>query len=496
MSILDPVLADQLKVAAAHELFDVDIVLKSEPVRDALAEMSTAEGAKVTVEALMSHASRAQASLVAYLKAQSATATEADADTTPPAAEIISLYWASNSIAARVSPPVLEELARRDDVLSITPARYASIEELKHDGPKESEAAPPVLNATTIGWGVQKVKAPRLWDLGIDGTDVVVAVIDTGVNYRHPDLRNRMWQSPDPALPNHGFDFANNDNDPSDQDGHGTACAGLVAGDGTAGTATGVAPGARIMAIRVDGSQRQFWSAVEFAMDHHADVISMSLGWGIVNKPHYEAFRRICDAVNARGILHASSAGNEASQASTHPIPFNIATPANCPPPWLNPAMPVAGGVSSAVGCGATTSSDEVTSFSGLGPAEWNTDPYTDYPYNGGAQPGLTKPDLCAPGPGTKTCSRRFGTDPSAKPYLLFQGTSAATPHVAGCMALLIHASRRAGQTPNPARILEALERTAVRISGQTQPKENRYGAGRVDVYAAYKYGKNLGWWN
>src|SRR5262249_39054264 len=103
--------------------------------------------------------------------------------------------------------------------------------------------------------------------------------------------------------------------------------------------------------------------------------------------------------------------------------------------------------------------------------------------------------DVCAPGPGTTSCNWRHPTLPGASPYSSFGGTSAATPHVGGCLGLLAHACRRAGQPIVPARVQEALENTAVRVVGQTRDKENHYGAGRVDVYAAFRYGQNKGWW-
>jgi len=74
-------------------------------------------------------------------------------------------------------------------------------------------------------------------------------VLDVGVNYNHVDLADNMWEHPD--YPNHGYDFAYNDDDPMDNHGHGTHCAGTVAGDGTAGSQTGMAPDAKIMALKI-----------------------------------------------------------------------------------------------------------------------------------------------------------------------------------------------------------------------------------------------------
>ncbi|WP_083742655.1 S8 family serine peptidase [Rhodococcus sp. MTM3W5.2] len=148
------------------------------------------------------------------------------------------------------------------------------------------------------------------------------------------------------------------------------------------------------------------------------------------------------------------------------------------------------------MGCGATDNADKLAGYSGRGPAEWNSVPFTDYPYQGGARPGLMKPDLCAPGPGTTSCNWLYQEGaPSATPYSGFGGTSAATPHVGGCLVLLAQACMQAGQPIIPHRVQEALESTAVRVAGQTRDKENHFGAGRVDVYAAYRYGRGNGWW-
>ena len=118
---------------------------------------------------------------------------------------------------------------------------------------------------------------------------------------------------------------------------------------------------------------------------------------------------------------------------------------------------------------------------------------YTDFPFADGAKPGLIKPDICAPGSTTDTCNWRFSE--SGKPYVPFSGTSSATPHLAGCMALLAQACLRTGKPIVPARVQEAFESTAVRIQGQVRDKENNFGAGRVDVFAAFNYGKEKGWW-
>ena len=238
------------------------------------------------------------------------------------------------------------------------------------------------------------------------------------------------------------------------------------------------------MAVRVGGVETQFWKGLEFAITQRAHVISMSMTWKYPSHPDYPGWRRACEAILAAGILHANSIGNQGELLSSHPIPYNIATPGNCPPPRLHPLQPIAGGLSSPISCGATDDADGLAGYSGRGPAAWEAMPFTDYPYASGAKAGLVKPDICAPGPGTESCNFAYDPlTPSSRPYSSFGGTSSATPHVAGCLALLACACLRSGTPIVAARIQEAIENTAVRIVGQTRDKENHYGAGRIDVY-------------
>ena len=471
----------------------------------------------------------------------------------------ITSYWINNSVAATVNGSMLQEILKRDDVAYVEIDRHVDIEELldgkkrksgarkkstkkkstkkkaakkkaakkkaakkgfssKKKSPKRKSkkaskvtaATPDVegMNATTSGglqldtgtsaaattWSLQRINAPRLWQRNITGKGVLVAVIDTGVNYNHPDLKSRMWKG-GPSFPHHGYNFAEHNNDPNDQHGHGTACAGQVAGTGKQGTKTGVAPGATVMAIRVGGRERNFWDAMQFAITNGADVISMSMSWKFPRSPNYPGWRRVCESILAAGILHANSIGNQGHKPATHPIPFNIATPGNCPPPRLHPLQSPRGGLSSVISCGATNDLDQLSTTSGRGPAAWEDRSFNDYPWDSGRDDGLIKPDVCAPGPGTTSCNWKFASGGSASAYRSFSGTSAATPHVGGCLALLAQACKKAGKPIIPARMQEALENTAVRVVGQLVDKENHYGAGRVDVYAAYEYGQNRGWW-
>ena len=498
-------LALRMQSAQDYDTIPVTLFLRGEPAAEALAALDAPAGTASTrgsVSEIKKQAAEQQADLLGSLRSMHGESAFTDGDVSVPQVSRIESFWIINAVTAWVTRGVIDQLLRRGDILLAELIRHVDEAELFDAGPKpkaakatkKPKAAAGVADASPVVWSVDRVKAPMLWQLGLKGKGVLAAIIDSGVNYNHPDLTGHMWAG-GAAFPNHGYDFASGDNDPMDEQGHGTCCAGIVAGDGSAGEATGVAPEATVMAIRVGGSEVNFWKGFEFAIDQKAHVISMSMSWKYPSSPNYPGWRRACETLLAAGILHANSIGNQGDDLTTYPLPYNIATPGNCPPPRMHPLQAIVGGLSSPISCGATDDLDQLASYSGRGPAAWEAAPYTDYPYSGGAKTGLIKPDVCAPGPGTRSCNWKYGVDTGARPYVGFGGTSAATPHVGGCLVLLAQACLKANKPIIPARIQEALENTAVRVVGQSKDKEIHYGAGRVDVYAAYKYGNALGWW-
>lgn len=493
----------RLESAQDSETIDVNIFLRDEPAQEVLASMDWEKDAGddrlQRVDQMQTTADASQSKLRDYLQNLQTESLFLDDGVSVPQAVIEKSFWINNSLGAEVSMSVLRNILEREDVVHVELSRHVDFKELLDywsavvNDPTDDVAGPT--------WSVKRLRADLLWQMAnpLDGNGVIVAVVDSGVNYEHPDLKSRMWDG-GPTYPNHGYDFMNNDNDPRDSDdayqGHGTACAGIVAGDGTSGSKTGVAPKATIMALRAGNTERSIWDALEFAIKGKANVISMSMSWKFPSHPDYPGWRRTCESILAAGVLHANSIGNQGDDLSTYPIPYNIASPGNCPPPHLHALQPIQGALSSPISCGATDDADSLASYSGRGPAAWETGPYTDYPYENGVKLGLIKPDVCAPGPGTSSCSWQFPNQPGSKPYRSFGGTSSATPHVGGCLALLAQACLRSGQAIIPARIQQALENSAVKVNGQTKKKENHYGAGRVDVFEAYRYGKSQGWWS
>ncbi len=346
---------------------------------------------------------------------------------------------------------------------------------------------------------IVKLQAPLCWDIGIDGDGSLILNIDSGVDYTHPDLVNQIWSNPNEIPGNgidddsngyvddtNGWDFESNDNDPYPTSYHGTATAGIVCGDGTNGTKTGMAPDAT-MAIAKIGDEGDYWEAQQYSVLIGANAItsSYSYKWGI-HDPDYHMFRQNCVNELLAGVIHANSIGNQGNDTSGFPIPFNISTPGNCPGPWIHPDQ-VVGGTSSVLGCAGVELDESLYTYSGQGPSAWENmityDPgyghtqnplFWDYPYGGwsGPLPGLLKPDVC-------TYTNVVTTDIGGGYNSSFGGTSAATPHLGGAMCLLISANEHA----SPRKLSQALQETAE--DKGPAGKDSRYGAGKVQVYDA-----------
>lgn len=150
-----------------------------------------------------------------------------------------------------------------------------------------------------------------------DCSSVTVAVLDTGINYTHQDLAANMWDGSASGYPNHGYDFYSNDNDPMPDGGaeqHGTHVAGIIGAAGNNGNnGSGVCQKAKIMSVRVlgpdgAGTTASIINGVEFAIQHGAKVINMSLS-GSVYDPLYES--AVKDA-QAAGVIIVAAAGNSA----------------------------------------------------------------------------------------------------------------------------------------------------------------------------------------
>ncbi len=427
-------------------------------INSVAANMTPAQRRELAVSVLKAFATESQQPIV-----------EALADFPEGTVSDIHQSWIVNAVGCQATPQMIRQLSLRGDVEYITLVAYSDIliEPVEVREPTTDE----LRLATT--WGLEKINAPDVWALGYEGEGIIVAVVDTGCNYNHNDIHNQMWH--DTAAGYHyGWNFASGTGDPMDTSGHGTHTAGTVAGDGTSGTQTGVAPEATIMALKTAmtfSTEQQCWDAYEFAVEHGASVVSSSFGWPQSQNPDRQSWREVVENSLAAGVHHAIAAGNEGGNPS---IPGDIRTPGDCPPPWLHPNQTTTGGLSAVVTVGATDSNDNLASFSSLGYSTWKYDaPWFDYPDTAPAI-GLIDPDIS--GPGVDVVSLSY-SNPSG--YTTMSGTSMATPHIAGCMALLLDAN------PNltNAQMDSLLEMTSVDLGAAG--KDNYYGAGRVDIYQA-----------
>ncbi len=383
--------------------------------------------------------------------------------------------WIVNSISCYANKNVISNLENRQDIMAIYPC----------------EESPWIFDTTStpgtrgdgreIAQNLLQVNAPQVWDQGYTGQGVVVAVIDTGVRLDHADLEGRLWDG-GPEYPNHGYDFYYHDNDPSDDLGHGTHVAGTICGTGTSGSQTGIAPDATIMALKAFssegvGEETHWIAAMQFAVEHGADLLNMSLGRPQANPAQKLMTRQACDNTLAAGVLAVVCAGNIRQIQYLAPVPNNIYTPGSCPPPYLHEDQTVnTGGASCVICVGAVNYDDALAPFSSEGPVKWTDVPeYNDYPYTADniTEIGLIRPDVCAPGIQIKSLD--YSTTDG---YTLMDGTSMATPLVAGTVALML--SKNSELTP--AQIDEILEKTAIPLSSH---KSNDFGSGRIDALAA-----------
>jgi len=179
------------------------------------------------------------------------------------------------------------------------------------DGEADWNAAPP----QDPSWPLHQIGADIAISKNVTGQSVRIAVIDTGMDYNHPDLRHAYRG---------GYDFVNNDSDPYDDHGHGTFVAGVIAGtiDGRKGS-LGAAPDIEIYAVKVigadgRGSIRNIVSGVQWAIDHDVQIICMSLSI-IRDDP---ALRGKLDEAYGRGILLVAAAGNTGGRV-TYPARYS-----------------------------------------------------------------------------------------------------------------------------------------------------------------------------
>lgn len=266
----------------------------------------------------------------------------------------------------------------------------------------------PLANVTNFGgagdWNLNMINAPEAWAAGATGEDVIVAVIDTGVNYAHAEFAGRIWRNTDEVAGNgrdddgngfvddiRGWDFVDSDTTPLDGNGHGTHVAGTIAAANDGVGATGIAFDAWIMPIRVldnagDGYMSDVVAGIYYAADNGADVINLSLGSGMGSRSLDEAVKY----AQSLGTVVVMAAGNNGA---------------------AQPIFPAAYADDWGVAVGAVNAGGQLAYFSN--------------------RAGTTLLDYVA-APGVSIYST--ASDGS---YTYMSGTSMAAPHVAGVAALI-----------------------------------------------------------
>ena len=258
---------------------------------------------------------------------------------------------------------------------------YAQIDEMNKiaSAPQPDPLLPQV-------WGLHKAQFPAAWNI-TQGDEIVVAVIDTGVDYNHPDIAGNMWRD---SAGNCGRDFSDGDYDPLDYQGHGTHCAGTIAATVNNGIGiAGVAPRAKIMALKIfpNALDSVCAAAIKYAADNGAKVLSNS--WGPVgHRPSNPAVEDAVVYANSKGCIVVFAAGNDDDDVQHY-------SPANQP---------------TVVSVAATDVNDARAGFSNFG----------------------TSITIAAPGVDILSLKRNTST------YRTLSGTSMACPHVAGLVALVL----------------------------------------------------------
>jgi len=347
--------------------------------------------------------------------------------------------WSINALAGTASPEAIEALAALPGIESIGP-----------DATLASPAPQPAATAVPE-WNLDAVGAPVLWGEGLTGVGVVVAGMDTGVDGLHPDLATR-WRGDS----NSWFDPNGEHATPADGNGHGTQTMGVMVGGASGGTAIGVAPDARWIAVKIfndagyatlSGIHTGFQWLLDPdgnpSTDDVPDVVNASWGFPDLVGQCYLEFEADLEILKSAGIAVVFSAGNQGTAGSV--------SPAN------NPAGFAVGAVDAALAVAATSS---------RGPS---------------ACDGSVYPEVVAPGVGIRTSDLTFnGTYPNS--YAAVSGTSFAAPHVAGAMALL----RQADPAATVAELEQAVTASAADV-GPSGP-DNTSGYGMLDAPAARQW--------
>ena len=277
--------------------------------------------------------------------------------------------------------------------------------------------------AQTVPWGISAVNAPAVHARGNKGAGVKVGIIDTGIDHTHADLAANYAG---------GIDFVNGDNDPMDDNGHGSHVSGTVAAVDNSIGVIGVAPSVSLYGIKVldrfgSGTFGDVVAGIDWAAANGMNVVNMSLGASIGTN----ALQTACDNAYASGVVICAAAGNDYGGPVSYPAKY-----------------------SSTIAVSAVDQNNNLAVFSNKGP----------------------EVEVAAPGVGI------YSTYMGGQ-YATLDGTSMATPHVAGVCALIW----ATGQFSAPADVRNQLTATATDIG--PAGRDNNFGFGLVNADAATNVG-------
>lgn len=514
---ISPSLEQRMNQVSENEFIPIYILFNSHLTLQDFADISydtpKHERRRIVIDRLQSYAQQHQSNVKLFL----------DMKAGENKTQKYEVVWMNNSLVLNSTREAILDLTKFNEVTFIDYDMSSPIEELRDvinfPAPFNTQQTQMAVNP-----GIPSLKVDFCWAEGNKGKGVLVANADDGFWWKHPDVVKGVYQNLGEDANGNGrtIDIASGTGsafDPGDVNGfdddgngkiddligwdfttnnynvttasHGTATLSQVIGDGTMGTQTGVAPEAKCLLMRNASTQTQQWLAFQYGVQMGADVITSSLSWKWPSRPNYSQFRIITEMSLAAGTVHTNSTSND---GNGNGYPLNISSAGNVPAPWLHPDQLKRGGIGGVIGtANITVGSNVIASSSPWGPALWGNwamwgsytnpiDPgHYDYCYSRSLpvempdSMGLLKPDVASPGDNTIGCYVSSGTGYGS----LFGGTSSATPHTAGVVSLMLSINPEM----LPQDIAKVIQMTAIDMG--TPGKDERYGAGKIDAYAA-----------
>jgi thermitase len=310
-----------------------------------------------------------------------------------------------------VTSGTVDALLADDAVAHVAPDYIMSIPPVEAAGEAFSSTTASEPDDPFLGklWGLKNSGATQVWPKIRNSPNIIVAVIDSGVDYRHPDLKDNMWS----RNGRHGYDFYDNDDDPLDEENHGTHVAGTIAGTGNNGVGVvGVTWKAQIMALRFlgpdgSGATSDAVKCIDWAVDNGAHILCNSWGGPQTSPELAQAVAR----AESKGVLFVAAAGNTVGSGNNNDS---------------RPSYPASLQQLNVISVGAIDESDARGSFSHY---------------------GKMSVDIGAPGVQILSTTRN-------NQYDTYSGTSMAAPHVAGAAAL-VWANTFAAPSQNPTQMMK-----------------------------------------